>query len=818
MKLYEQEGECMKRRLAILTALMLSVSLAACGSANGAPQASSDAESGVAQTTASSDALPTESADASGDAGGPGGPGGPGGGPGGASEPVDLSGLLSLDAYVTEVDGGTVFFDYYGVFTEASGDASFALSGEDPKEIKVYEDRDATKELDGVSASITDGSLVIDGLDDDANTVCYLKTDAGDDVTVVYAVGDEVDATYEQKLEDGKSIMLSDYAPKNETSKVYIGGNQQLFDVDDFEDLSDLSEEEKEIAQWWLHSGITNSGQTMDKFGEQMYRFELSVTAYRFFQIVNDINTTTDGFVDPEDSVGVMFGNDQYSDSVSANLYSGIFDGLYTTKNGKGDLENIDGVTTIGADQAVDEEYVMTILYNAVRSPFSSLNEEGEKLAAQLTDSGAETGEEKTKALEEALDFTYGTYSTDKLNAIAAIRALEPYVEQKDSPDASFQDKVQTEPTSDVSEIIGQISVNTVTDTTDFTDTSLATDETTALFVNNAQVNLKNTFLTSSGDTTHAYEILGISAGMPAMPTLGHNMTFANANYRSGVGAVITAWGHDTVINLSNDTGELLIEAPQGSASMAGGLYNGFGASYYVDGGVVMSNGQHMSNTVYNGTIHYDGTEVINPNGRQFSSDFWGGYIVFDNAVAEGGFVTDEPTTVINKNAVLKYGNGGSINGYGSMYYENSVIEDGGFTFQNNTSLITDAGSLILVNSEFNGESLGTVTRSEKAVIRLVDSVLNLTSGNILSIDDTLGSPISMDDATFHEMFAGQARIEIYGDVTINVPEKAGFTVTSEDGEEEIIVYASQIDGDLDDSNITVVLDDAYGVLHIVQK
>ncbi len=807
----------MKRKtVAVVLAAAMVLSMTACGSSGGSSSASSDSASGGAE---SADAGGGESADASADAA----PGGGGGGmPGGAAaDPVDLTGLLSLADYVAESKDSAVSFDYYGMFEanqEESGDAEFVLGTTDPDKITVYADRDLTTEAEGVTAAIEGDKLTVSGLNGKDNTVLYLSTGEDAFTTVVYVVADESDTSFTKELNDGSSIKLSEYAPENETSKVYIGGNQDLMDVDDFEDLADLTKDDKEVADWWLHAGITNSGATMHEFGDSFYRFELSVSLYREFQIVIDVNTTADGFTDPADCVGAMGGNDQYSDSVSANLYAGVFDGLYTEKDQDGKLKNIDGVSEIGADQKVDEEYLMTAVYNAMVSPYASLNEDGQKAAEKLLETKAETGEEKAAALKDVLGISYGGYSTDKLNALAVLQQVEEYVSQKDSPDAAFQEKVASDPSSDMGSVIKETAALVVDQDTDITDESLATDEPTALYVTNGKVNLKNSLLASSGDNTEAASILGIESGMPAMPTKGHNMTAANAYYRDGIGAVLPAWGHNTKVYLSTTDGELMVDGPSGSASMAGALFNAFGAAINVDGGVVFTQGQHMSNTVYNGTLHYDGTAVLNPNGRQFSSDFWGGNIVFENAVANGGFVSDEPTTVINKNSVLKYGNGGSINGYASMYYENSYIEDANYMFQNNTSLITDTGSLILVNSVLNGDSIGSVTRSEKAVIKLVDSTLNLNTGTILSIDDNLGTPVSMDDADFHEMFAAEAAIEIYGDVTINVPEKAGFEVTSADGDEQITLYASEIDGELDDSNINVVLDDSYGVLHIVQK
>ncbi len=811
----------MKRKvLAMVLAAAMVLSMSACGASGGS---SGTASGGTASGGASSGEA--SSADASGAASESGGAGGPGGGRGGmAAEPVDLSGMLSLAKYTEESSDTDVSFGYYGMFEknpDASGDskAEFILGDKDPDTITVYEDKGMTKEMDGVTAKIDGDKLEISGLSGTENTVLYLGTGKGSYPTAVYIVANQAVDSDTQSLRDSTSVGLTEYAPKNGTSAVFIGGNQGLFEAGDFEDLDDLTDEDRGLANWWLQSGITNSGATMHEFGDTFYRFELYVSLYREFQIVVDINTTEDGFTDPTDCSGIMFRNDQYSDAVSADIYAGVLDGIYTQAGNDGKLENIDGVTEVGAADPVDEESIMVMVYNALVSPYASLNEDGVAVAQQLKASGAETAQEKEEALKSCIDLSdYGTYSTDKLNALSVLRDVEPYVEQKQSPDADFQAVVNSDPSSDIGQVIEDTAAETASGDADITDTSLKTDKPTSLYATSGIVKLKNSLLSSTGDNTDAKKELGIASGMPATSSLGYNMTLANAFYRDGIGAVMPAWGHDTLVLLSTTDGELMVDAADGSGSMAGGLYNGFGAAIHVDGGVVFSQGQHMSNTVYNGTIHYTGTAVLNPNGRQFSSDFWGGYVVFEDAVADGGFVSDEPTTVINKNSMLAYPNGGQINGYASMYYENSYIDGVDYTFENNTSLITDTGSLTLVNSVLNGDTIGTVTRSEKAVITLVDSTLNLNTGTILSINDKSGEPVSMDDSTFHDMFAGEAAIRIYGDVTINVPEKATFSVDSADGDEQITLYASEVDGELDDSNINVILDDSYGVLHINQK
>lgn len=285
----------MKRKaVAVLLAAAMVMSMTACGSSGSSSgnSASADSASGGAESADSGEA-------ASGDASADAAPGGGGGGmPGGAAaDPVDLTGLLSLADYVAESKDSEVSFDYYGMFEankDESGDAEFVLGSADPDKITVYSDRELTKEAEGISAAIDGDKLTVSGLSGKDNTVLYLSTGEDAFTTVVYVVADETDDSFTKELNDGSSIKLSEYAPENETSKVYIGGNQDLMDVDDFEDLADLTKDDKEVADWWLHAGITNSGATMHEFGDSFYRFELSVSLYREFQIVIDVNTTAD--------------------------------------------------------------------------------------------------------------------------------------------------------------------------------------------------------------------------------------------------------------------------------------------------------------------------------------------------------------------------------------------------------------------------------------------------------------------------------------------------------------------------------------------
>jgi hypothetical protein len=164
------------------------------------------------------------------------------------------------------------------------------------------------------------------------------------------------------------------------------------------------------------------------------------------------------------------------------------------------------------------------------------------------------------------------------------------------------------------------------------------------------------------------------------------------------------------------------------------------------------------------------------------------------------------------------------VNGFGTMYFENAWIDNAGVRFQNNTSLMTDTASLILVNSVWNGASIGTIRRSEKAIIQLVDSTLNLTTDTLLTASNYVSCSCEglAEDEELISLYGIDAAIRVYGDTYINTPDGIiNFAFTTEDdfsadSPATITLYVSDIvGGTVDEGNITVVYGDQYGTLHI---
>ena len=755
-----------------------------------------------------------------------------------------LTGMLSLKSYVVENSGSdTVSFEVYGLLTDgAESDAAAYVIDQDADlaalNFTVYADRNMTEEAAGVTAAYADGVLTLAGVATDVNTAYYVGSDYPAEnvgATVLYVVNDQFAADVEYVLKDGTTIALSEYAPgiaSQSTSNIYIGANTTLLTAADY-GITD--EKDAAIANWWLGSGITNAGLTLEEFGDTFHRFELMFDIYRQFQIVIDQDTTVVNvggvWADPTDSNPSQPTNDQYSDATSATIYAGIWDGVYTTMNAEGYLENIPGVTTIGVGEPVDGETLFVLLYNAFVSPWSRLNEEGKAIAAGLN---AADNAAKVVQMQTALgmdDWAIENYTTQKLAVLDVLKTVDQYVAIKDGPDAELQAAAQAagyaivdQATSDMASLIDQLSARIIEEDTVINGEDITTDLPTALFVKDGKVSITDATIVSSGSNTDpgstgisAQDLLSVASGMPATSSAGYNMTTANAYYREGFGAELAAWGEDTIIELTTTTGELVVSGPS-NGSMAGALYNSFGASILVKNAVAYSGGQHLSNTVYNGTIHYLEACAIGA-GRMYSSDFWGGNVVFENTVSSGGNVTDEPTAAIIKNGV--YNGSGQIHGYATMYFENAIIENGGFTTKNNTSLISDTSTVTLVNTVMEGSSLLNVQRASHNITTLVDSQLNLTADLLAKLSNVYSGEEmytagNLGDA-FYDIFQTQVKLYTYGTNGINF---AGDVLTVDVGKDQTMtLYVSEIIGgeieNIGEGTFQIVYGDEYGVLYL---
>ena len=758
----------------------------------------------------------------------------------GGGTPLDLTGMLALKQYVFvasqgEVDGGTVSCECYGAYG-AGEEARFAPAAFEG-ELEAYLDSAKAKPAEGVTAKVEGGAFTLEGADTEGNTAYYLFT--GDDAyqTVVYVVNSEYEADSTLTLADGTSVAIYHAAPNmaqgdytatvdaaNAAGSVFIGGNRMIRTAADY----GIEGDDAAAVDWFLSSGVTNAGDTYAEFGEVMYGFEYAVAIYRLFQIVCDQVTFAKGYVDATDFSGAMFSNDPYSDSVSATLQVGVWNGIYTKmtdtldSGATGDypgfylLTNIDADTTmLGTGAQVTGKFARVGLYNALQSKWTMKNQAGQDAAGELATIAAEydqgeavapadyTNEAKVYAVAKVLEGTDGDEAVaamdepmDKLACIRLLYTVKDFLKSRTAPDQAWAEQVGSY-TSDISQFFGPEYGDTTILTKDSEElpTSLVSEKNAAVLIDDVDATVELTGFTVSltGNADDAANVI-VGATDPNTARDGaeaategdglvYNASARNAFYRYGIGSAMPVWGAGTVVKMHNEDGALVVDGEAtGSAypagTMAGAVYCGFGAAVNVTNSVAYSSEQHLSNILYNGSYHYIDSAAFG-SGRVYSSDFWGGYQVFEDCVATGDCVTDEPTTLIVKNSV--YGKSLGGNGFASIYFENSKVTGGCAEFQNTTSLVTDVAAMTVVNStvDCSGNSFVSSSKGERAIVTLVDSSIDMSSGTQLAKVDgydtvnaiSLGSVDPANVDAYQARFNGQLVIKLYGENTIATPD-----------------------------------------------
>ncbi len=818
---------------------------------------------------------------------------------------LDLSGMLALKQYVFvasqgEIADGTVSTDCYGAYVRGGeGEAAFVPAAFEGT-VAVYADSELTASAEPVSAVVAGGVLTVTGVDTAGNTAYYLSTGDGAYTTVIYVVNDEYADNATLTLSDGTTMALTTYAPnmrygdysavigenaiEGEPS-VFIGGNRTVRTLDDFTDPENFAGYETEAA-WYIRSGITNSGNTLTTFGPKMYKYQYIVAMYRLFQIVVDQTTSAAGYVDPDDFVGGMGGNDSFSDAASATLQGFVWNGIYTEFSDVKDLgegfyltKNIDGVTSLGTGEVLDVEFAYVGMFNAFQSIWSMLNEDGEAMAAELAAYAAEydgaSGEPSGDASGEASGDTSGEAPSDysneakiaavsavllgedavpagdtqltKAEAVAVLYAAKDYVRSKVAPDASRAEATGSE-YADMTRWYGPEYGSTIIVTPDNLgevqaasgELDLISEENAAMLIDNAgELTIKNNTISLTGNADNVgtivasmsdprYALDGAEAATdPTHDGFVYNATSRNAVYRFSIGSALAAWGSDTLLNLRSDNGTLVLDGEAGASSLPMGTMGGtaqatFGAAINITNAVTYSSSQHLTNIMYNGSIHYVDSLAIG-SGRVYSSDFWGGYQVFEDTVAHGAMVTDEPSTLIVKNCV--YGTTAGGFGMASQYYENSILDIATASFYDHTSLITDTGALTVVNCVVNNRAgtFASVSKGERAVITIVDSAVTLGGNELAKIGNRSGANITdktVDPAekdAYMALFDGQMAYYFYGDVTLDT---ADGILTADVAEGCVLyVYSANLTGaDITNTGageIVVVTDPAYGTVTV---
>ena len=213
--------------------------------------------------------------------------------------------------------------------------------------------------------------------------------------------------------------------------------------------------------------------------------------------------------------------------------------------------------------------------------------------------------------------------------------------------------------------------------------------------------------------------------------------TTANSDYGFGGGAVLLARDKGTAVSLVGTDGSINVDVE--TASSAGGFLPLCDAAIYNKNIHLYSPGTHSSNLTYNGVLWYDNSAIVG-SGRIFSTDYWGGYLVYNECTSikdgTGGSVLDETSIVYYKNSYITGSSTSEINGGGTVYYENCIADFYDYyEFHNNTSCWTDTGSLYAINSVLNmGISFYWDAKAAKSVTTVADSTITLTDDSEYAI------------------------------------------------------------------------------------
>ena len=555
------------------------------------------------------------------------------------------------------------------------------------------------------------------------NTVYWASFD-GSLTTALYIVVDEAETTQtlynatiaSGGISDGK-LALSRYAPVMGVSasddglyhdaflgrdivRPYIGFNDTLFHVDSFFDTAEATAEEKAAIDWWLHSGFTNGGDALYTFGydrDSFYAFELTLFIYRFFGIYdNAYGTPMNGF---------SIGSEPYFVSIMNTDGTGIID----------DISAVEPQTAIACDAPMTRQDVLSTLYNAMKSGYAHLSEAGKAAASALPNAG--TARYKAQAMAALLGAEAGNLSRNvsKMEAIELFYSLaqKNYITSLTYPDTDYAIRTSL----DVEGVENPANGN---DKTAAYDVYRQITEDCVLQGDDARFDVdanQNALVVSNGAKVTLID--------PYLCT-----TTSNSDYGFGGGAVLLARDKGTVVSLIGTDGSVNVDVE--TASSAGGFLPLCDAAIYNKNIHIYSPGTHTSNLTYNGVLWYDNSAILG-SGRIFSTDYWGGYLVYNECTSikdgTGGSVLDETSIVYYKNSYITGSSTSEINGGGTVYYENCIADFYDYyEFHNNTSYWTDTGTLYAVNSVLNmGESFYWDAKADKSVVTVADSTITLT-------------------------------------------------------------------------------------------
>ncbi len=208
----------------------------------------------------------------------------------------------------------------------------------------------------------------------------------------------------------------------------------------------------------------------------------------------------------------------------------------------------------------------------------------------------------------------------------------------------------------------------------------------------------------------------------------------------------------NTAVTVENDNGQIFLVGTGSTA--AGSIYAGSASTTVIRGTTLRNASGHPFSIFYNGVLVLDNDSLMN-SGRIFNSDASSGTIIFNDVVAverSGASVMDETCSAYFVNSFVTKLGGWEVNGNAQAVLTNTTVETGGsWNFSNKTSMTSDVGEVILVNSDFQNTSgtLVNATRGGRGCLRVVNSRLTW-SGDADTTLFSVGGPNSYTGASLY--------------------------------------------------------------------
>ncbi|MGM9615116.1 MAG: hypothetical protein ACI3W7_06305 [Oscillospiraceae bacterium] len=554
----------------------------------------------------------------------------------------------------------------------------------------------------------------------------------------------------------GYELDVSEYAPTQSSETGAIGGNYGLFTFDDFFDLAGGQYDAYEDAvNWWLASGVTNGGETWDRFGvdSEFARYDLAFFLYRFYNLSND-----DGLWLYDDfSHNPLAGdtNWKFTDAVYACRWSGIL-GAYEGNN-------------FAPLRTTDAETVLQSLFKVLTwSPEILDDETRAEIEAQTGKPYTETTTSVNAVFPEELVAAAAGYTVDDAVAFFTEAGLFDGSVDPKAP-LSKLDAIQIlyticrgtgARTGDKWDLFGSTTV-----INDYAEDATVSGETFELIGKSPEDEIAGTSLIVAHDGAK----VTISDSIVTVDNVTEGLGYQLA-YRWGDSMAVVAYGEGTVLTFENTDFHWLDTVER----QHGGFFPTAGATILIRNCTI---DRQSSGMCYNGTLIYEDCDLTTAGtqtGRMHSSDFFSGVTIYNNCTMnKDGIGEDDSTpTAFNDEAASLYiidspyfGNGfGTMTGVATAYAEGSVIDASVTSFTNNTSQLTDVTSYTMVDCDITYDAgIATLQKEAKVDARYIDcGEIILGDGMTLASgepDDTL-CDISIEGAEFGSYSSMRIRLD----------------------------------------------------------